>query len=223
MNQRGFNFCGRSAEDGFDFCGRSAEHGFNSCGRSAEHGFTLVEMLVALLIFGMIAAAGVGLLRFSVDAQAATKARLDMMASERRVEALIASDAAQAVPRLSRNEAGDAVQAFDGGPGGFALIRAGVDPLEDATRPSLQKVAYAVEGGRLTRQTWPMLDGARPNPPATLIDRVAAVTLRYRSKDGWRDVWDPIRPDLMPRAVEMIVRPVQGPEMRYLFLVGAGA
>ena len=210
-------------ERGFNFCGRSAEHGFKFCGRSAEHGFTLAEMLVALLIFGMIAAAGVGLLRFSVDAQAATKTRLEARASERRVGALIASDAAQAVPRITRNEAGDPVQAFEGGPGGFVLVRAGVDPLEDTTRPALQKVAYAVENGRLVRRTWPMLDGAQPNPPTTLVDRVAAVTLRYRSKDGWRDVWDPIRPDLMPRAIEMIVRPMQGPEMRYLFLVGTGA
>ncbi|GAO38679.1 general secretion pathway protein J [Sphingomonas changbaiensis NBRC 104936] len=188
-----------------------------------QRGFTLVEMLVALLIFGMIAAAGVGLLRFSVDAQAATKTRLEAMASERRIEALIASDTGQAVPRVTRNQAGDAVQAFDGGAGGFTLVRAGLDPLDDPARPSLQKVAYAFEGGRLTRQTWPMLDGTEPGAPVTLADRVAAVTLRYRSKDGWREVWDPIRPDLLPRAVEMIVRPVQGPEMRYLFLVGVGA
>jgi general secretion pathway protein J len=188
-----------------------------------ERGFTLLEMLVALLIFGMIAAAGVGLLRFSVDAQAATSAKLEAMAAERRIDALIASDTAQAVPRQTRNPAGDPVQAFDGGPGGFTLVRAGVDPLEDATRSSLQKVAYALEGGRLTRQTWPMLDGAEPNPPAVLVDRVASISLRYRSKDGWRDVWDPIRPDMLPRAIELIVRPVQGAGMRYVFLVGAGA
>jgi general secretion pathway protein J len=188
-----------------------------------ERGFTLVEMLIALLIFGMIAAAGVGLLRFSVDAQAATKTRLDAIASERRVEALIASDAAQAVPRLTRNPAGDPVQAFEGSAAGFRLVRAGLDPLDDGTRSSLQKVAYAVEGGRLTRQTWPMLDGAEPDPPAALADGIASVTLRYRSKDGWREVWDPIRPDLLPRAIEMIVRPIRGPAMRYVFLVGAGA
>ena len=187
-----------------------------------RNGFTLLELMVALLIFGMLAAAGVGLLRSSVDAQAATKTRLDALASERRVETLIASDAAQAVPRVTRNEAGDTVQAFDGTAAGFELVRAGVDPLEDQTRPGLQKVAYRVEQGRLVRQTWPMLDGAQPNTPATLLDKVAAVTLRYRSKDGWRDAWDPIRPDLLPRAIEMVVRPVQGPEMRYVFLVGAG-
>lgn len=187
-----------------------------------ERGFTLVEMMIALLIFGMIAAAGVGLLRFSVDAQAATRTRLDALASERRVESLIASDAAQAVPRITRNQAGDPLQAFEGDATGFALVRAGVDPLEDSTRPGLQKVEYRVKDGALVRQTWPMLDGAGPNPPARLVEGVAGVTLRYRARDSWRELWDPIRPDLLPRAIEMVVRPLKGPAMRYVFLVGAG-
>lgn len=188
-----------------------------------RNGFTLLDMLIALLIFGMIAAAGVGLLRFSVDAQAATKGRLDGLAGERRIEALIASDAAQAAARVTRNEAGDPVQAFEGAATGFTLVRGGVDPLEDTTRPALQKVAYAIEDSRLIRRTWPMLDGAQPNPPVALAEGLASVTLRYRARDGWREVWDPIRPDLLPRAIEMIVRPVKGPEMRYVFMVGTGA
>lgn len=188
-----------------------------------ESGFTLVELLVALLIFGMLAAAGVGLLRFSVDAQAATKSRLDTLAAERRIEALLAADAAQAVPRLTRNRAGDTVQAFDGDAGGFTLVRAGVDPLTDIARPSLQKVQVRMEGGSLTRRAFPMLDGADPGPPAVLAPQVQRARFRYRSRDGWRDVWDPLRPDLMPRAIELVVAPVRGPEMRYMFLVGTGA
>lgn len=185
-------------------------------------GFTLVELLVALFIFSMLAAAGVGLLRFSVDAQAATKERLDALAAERRIEALIAADAAQAVPRLTRNEAGSLVQAFEGDASGFTFVRAGVDSLTEFARPSLRKVSYRLESGALTRRTWPMLDGVVPGEPTVLARDVAAVTLRYRSRDGWRELWDPLRPDLLPRAIEMIVRPMQGPEMRYLFLVGAG-
>jgi general secretion pathway protein J len=191
--------------------------------RRREIGFTLVELMIALLIFGILAAAGVGLLRFSVDAQAATKERLDALAADRRVEALMASDAAQAVPRVTRNEAGDPVQAFEGDGSGFTLVRAGVDPLTDIARPSLQKVGYRLEGGALTRRSWPMLDGTEPNPPAVLARDVAGVQLRYRSRGGWREIWDPVRPDLLPRAIELIVRPMRGPEMRYLFLVGAGA
>lgn len=188
-----------------------------------ERGFTLVELLIAVLIFGMLAAAGVGLMRFSVDAQAATRTRLDGLAAQRRVASLIAADAAQAVPRVTRNEGGDWVQAFDGGPDGFTLVRTGVDPLENAIRPGLQKVEYRVEGARLVRRSWPMLDGARAGEPSPLLDHVRSATLHYRSKDGWRTVWDPQRADLMPRAIELVIRPEKGAEMRYVFLLGAGA
>lgn len=188
-----------------------------------DNGFTLVELLIALLIFGMLAAAGVGLLRFSVDAQAATGARLDTLAAERRVESLLAADAGQAVPRITRNEAGDAVQAFEGDGVGFTLVRAGLDPLTDVARPSLQKVQYRLENGGLVRRSWPMLDGTTPNAPAVLLDGVQRVQLRYRSREGWRNLWDPLRPDLLPRAIELVVTPTRGPEMRYLFVVGAGA
>jgi general secretion pathway protein J len=186
-----------------------------------RNGFTLVELLVAVLIFSMLAVAGVALLRFSVDAQAATGERLNAMAAQRRVESLILSDTAQAVPRVTRNEAGDPVQAFEGDARGFTLVRGGVESLTDTARPSLQKVRYELENGVLMRRSWPMLDGAAPAAPAALVSDVAGVQLRYRAKDGWREVWDPIRPDLLPRAVEMVVSPKSGPQMRYLFLVGA--
>lgn len=47
----------RSAEHGFILSKRSAEHGFIPSRRSAEHGFTLIEMLVALVIFSLAALA----------------------------------------------------------------------------------------------------------------------------------------------------------------------
>lgn len=189
----------------------------------ATAGFTLVELLVALLIFGMLAGAGVMLLRFSVDAQSAAKTRLDAIGAARRIDSLLASDMAQAVPRPTRDDAGTAARAFEGTPEAVAFVRGGWDNLDAAPRASLMRVAYRIEGGRLVRRQWPMLDGAAPEPPATLLDRVAALRLRYRAADGWRDRWDPIRLDALPRAVELTVRRVGEPEYRYVLLVGAGA
>lgn len=44
---------------------------------NAQAGFTLVEVMIALMIFGLIAAAGVAILTFSVRAQTATGKRFD--------------------------------------------------------------------------------------------------------------------------------------------------
>lgn len=191
--------------------------------RRAEAGFTIVELLVALLVFGMLASAGVMLLRFSVDAQASAKTRLDGIAANRRIESLLAADAAQAMPRPTRNEAGAVTPAFEGTPDRFVLVRGGWDNLDAAARSSLQKVEYRLVGDRLERRQWPMLDGAAPDAGATLVDRVRLVRLRYRAGDGWRDRWDALRIDVLPRAVELTVRQADGPEYRYVFLVGAGA
>jgi general secretion pathway protein J len=188
-----------------------------------QDGFTIVELLVALLIFGMLAGAGVMLLRFSVDAQASAKTRLEALAASRRVESLLGADMAQAVPRATRNETGAVTPAFEGSPDRFSLVRGGWDNLDGAARPSLQRVEYRLAGGRLERVQWPMLDGAAPEAPAAIVERVATLRLRYRAADGWRDRWDAIRTDAVPRALELTVRQTDGPEYRYVFLVGAGA
>lgn len=59
LDQSGLTaFGGRSAEQGFiAFARRSAEHGFTCARRSAEHGFTLIEIMVALAVFGLAALA----------------------------------------------------------------------------------------------------------------------------------------------------------------------
>lgn len=205
---------------------RSAEHGFTSYGRSVEHGFTLVELLVSLLIFGMLAAAGVALLSFSVNAQTAASQRLGEMATLRRISSLMTADLAQAVPRLTRNEAGDSTPAFTGNPGTsgdeplLVFVRGGWSNLDGDARASLQKVEYRLVDGRLERLVYPMLDGAEPDAPAVLLDHIDRVEMRYRSEQGWRDRWDSLKPDEMPRAVEMKVRQEGQPEMLHLFLVG---
>ena len=66
------------------------------------NGFTLVEVMVALMIFGMIASAGVGLLAFSVRAQGATVERLDDTGALARLSSLMGADLAQAVNRPAR-------------------------------------------------------------------------------------------------------------------------
>jgi general secretion pathway protein J len=197
-------------------------------GGRAQAGFTLIELLVALMIFAMLAAAGVLLLGNSVSAQAQVKARLDDMAAVQRAGGALAADLGQAVPRISRTEAGTLAPAFWSHREGEAVpvmqfVRGGWDNLGDLPRPSLQKVEYWVRQGRLERRTYAQVDGAAGDDPATLLDHVDDVALRFRDGQGeWRNEWIPTQPDLMPRAVEMTVTRTGEPPVTLRFLVGPG-
>jgi general secretion pathway protein J len=204
---------------------RSAEHGFTSLRRSAEHGFTLLEMMVALAIFSMVAAAGVALLTFSVRAQASAQGQLDRVASERRMMALLTVDLAQAVPRPSRDIDGARLRAFEGADGktpGIVMgyVRTGRSNPEAQPRAGIERVELVFEKGRLERRAYAMADGTRPATTIVLAEGLAAVRLRYRDRDGWRARWDAVVPTAMPRAVEITLTPQGKPALLAAFLVG---
>jgi len=196
-------------------------------GLARDAGFTLVELMVALLIFGLLAGGGVALLSFSVRAQAAGGAKLDDLAALNRTASVLAADCAQAVPRATRDGGGTLLPAFTGESGSGAvpmlrLVRAGWSDLDAAPRPGLQKVEYRVENGALLRLAYPELDGAAPLPAAVLLPHVRAATLRYRYAGAWSDRWDGAGGVPLPQAAELVLVRADGTMLRQLFLVGTG-
>jgi general secretion pathway protein J len=194
----------------------------------SERGFTLVEMLIALAIFGMLTAAGVTLLSFSVRAQDMADARLEKAGDLRRAAALIGADLNQAVARPYRDEAGARRRAFEGGDGSgagggplLAFVRSGWDNPDGRARSSLQRVEYRLESGRLERIAFPHVDGAAGVARIALLEDVRQARLRYRDRDGaWRDRWDPVDGGPLPRAVELVADTQTHGALRLLFQVG---
>lgn len=192
----------------------------------SEAGFTLIEVMVSLLIFGMIAAAGVAILSFSVRAQGTTGAKLDDMTALTRTVSILSADLAQARDRGARDEAGTMMPAFVGQSGSGAapmlrFVRAGWSNLDGAPRASLQKVAYQVQDATLQRIAYPMVDGAQGLPPAALMTHVRQVALRYRIAGAWSDRWDGTAGVPLPDALELRVQRDDGTLFRQLFLVGS--
>jgi general secretion pathway protein J len=187
-------------------------------------GFTLVELLVAVLLFALLSAAAAGLLRFGIDARGATFFRLDALAATTRTRALLAADLGQAAARPWRDETGVGRPAFIGNTDGILLhlVRRGWRNDGQAPRASLQRVEYRLSGDRLERRSWPMVDGAVANPPATMISGITELSIRFHSRGQWRDRWDPERRDQLPDAVELIISAPASPTLRQAFLVGPG-
>ena len=201
---------------------RPAERGFRSLRHSAEHGFTLIEVMIALMIFGMIAAAGVAILSFSVRAQGATDVKLDQVSAVARLNAALAADIAQAQDRPTRDERGTLRPAFVGDVRSLTLVRGGWGNFDGAARASVQKAHWRLDGGAIVRQGYPMLDGAPPLDPAEIVDHVRTIAFRYRVAGVWTDTWQGTVDAPLPQGVELVLVLDDGVRFRQLFYVGEG-
>jgi general secretion pathway protein J len=170
-------------------------------------GFTLVEMLVALAVFGLVAAAGVAVTGYAVVTRDAVAERSEELAAFQRLRGLIKSDLAQAAVRRTRDAAGQGTrQAFSGSPGGrplMSLVRRGWENPDADPRASAQYVEYALVDGRLERRARRSLDGAPLGEPQVLAEGVTEARIAYLWRDQWIEAWEAAPPDATPQAVRL--------------------
>ena len=191
-----------------------------------QRGFTLVEMLVALVIFALLASAGVALLSSSLTTQRAIAARLDDNAALARTADLLALDFAQALPRVTLSDHGARLPALRGSAGGSSgalvtLVRGGAwrGPQVEA---SVAQVTLSLRDRSLYRSTRAISHAPSSARESRLIGGVAAVRLRYRHAGEWRVLWPDQRSDALPDAIELILMRESAAPLRLVFLVGSG-
>lgn len=191
-------------------------------------GFTLVEMLVALFIFSLLALAGVAVMGFTADNQTAVRSRVERLADFQRARALIRADLEQAAPRRTRDGSGFAARdAFQGGDPGtgwlMAFVRRGWDNPDGAPRASLQYVEYRLTDGRLERRSRAALDGAALGEPQVLIDGVERAQIQFMGQGTWRGVWTSSGASPLPQVVALDMQIARIGHVRQLFLLPGGA
>ena len=187
-----------------------------------RNGFTLVEMLVALGIFALLAAAGVGVLRSSVDVQGAVDMRLTAISGIARLNAMLSSDLGQAVDRPSRATS-DVRPAFVGDGNGMALVSGGRTNLDGAERSELQRIEWQSTSGKLQRTGFAAVDGTDEGLASPLARDIRSAAFRYRMRDGsWNSSFTSTEQQPFPTAVELTITPSAGAPVVMVFTVPAG-
>lgn len=180
--------------------------------------FTLIEVLVAVAIFGILAALAYGTLSRTLSSADMLTVRMERLAAIQRAVRYLADDFMQLAPRPVRDELGDNLMPtlrtdFETDYA-LELTRGGWNNPAGLPRGTLQRVAYRLEEGELVRYHWPVLDRTLGNEPIAhaLLDGVDDVEFRFmRADGGWTDEWPPtagVGPPglrLRPRAVEIVV------------------
>jgi len=180
-------------------------------------GFTLIEALVALVIFGIIAV----LAYRGTTALTGGEAQLAQETGRwRTLDAVftrLEADLRQALPRAARH--GERTEpawsvASDDSAGNSALLFSRAGP-EFALEPGVagQRIGYRLRDGALEVLFWPQLDNVANSAPVAyaLLDGIAGFHVLALAADGrWSDRW-PLRPDDdLPRAVKVELRLADG-------------
>ncbi len=173
-------------------------------------GYVLLELLVAVAIFAVLAALAWGGLDAVVRTRVVTDAAAARLAAVQRSVGVLERDLREAVARPVRGPAGERRPALIGGASTLELTHASFISLSVPRSAALARSRWAYDGGRLLRGVDPVLDRA-PGPlpaPVAMLEAVESFTLRYLDPSGtWRDEWPvrtvpPLPADALPRAVE---------------------
>jgi general secretion pathway protein J len=214
-------------------------------------GFTLVEMLVAMAIFGILSVVGYRALDGVLVARERVSAEYDYWRNVARAMALVERDLQRVEARPVREASGTEAAPLVGVERALradlpvlAFTRAG-EPEAQGYAAAPRRLGYRVRDGALERLTWPALDQAPRSAPnaSVVMEGVRALRVRYRDADGrWSTAWPvtatsippvpgagesrgargPGSGGALPSTVEITVELVSGARLRRLIPMAAG-
>jgi general secretion pathway protein J len=195
-----------------------------------QSAFTLIEVLVALAVFGVMSMLAYSALGSTLANADYLSSRMERLQSIQRTMRYLSSDLLQAAPRPVRSQLGDgydpAMRSVLSAEFAIELTHGGWGNPAGLPRGTLQRVAYRIEDGDLLRYHWRVLDRTYANDPVVtvILDDIETLYFRFYAASGEpSDVWPPQSQQgaagnrILPRAIEIVLTlPDQGEITRLL-------
>lgn len=186
--------------------------------RRLQIGFTLIEVLVALAVFGVMSLLAYMSLGQTLSNSDMLSERMDRLQSVQRTISYLSSELLQTVPRSIRADLGieplPALQSSLGSEFALQLTHGGWPNSAGVPRSTMQRTAYRIEDDELIRYHWNVLDRTVSNTPlaTVMLDNVESLTFRFlQGTDEWTDQWPPLSTapravsSNLPRAVQIVL------------------
>jgi len=163
-----------------------------------QEGFTLLELLIASIIFAIMAMMAYGGLDNVIQNSKSSEQALKRLQQVQQCVSVLNRDFSQIIQRDIRDEYGNKQPYLVSGNNIDNLTeftRGGRVNPANLLRSSLLRVAYRFEDEKLIRLQWPQLDREQNTEPkkTTLLDNLESITLRFLDeKAEWHEQWPPL-------------------------------
>jgi len=192
-------------------------------------GFTLIEIIVVLLVFSVMAAMAYGGLNSVLKIRRGVEDSMQRTADLQRAFMRLRQDFQNVRDRPARDEFGDARAPLSFNRDEvLTLVRGGMRNPMGSSRSSMERISYRVKDHVLMRATWPALDLPDKAEPSELALLKDVQELRWRFMDNaaeWQAEWPHTEGSQSastaafppPIAVEITLVTKDWGELRFLF------
>lgn len=196
--------------------------------RRAKHisGFTLLEILVALFIFSIVAVIMTHALHVIFESESVTEKHSAQLAQLQLATLFLEHDLGQALDRPVINAQGNGEEALIGKSDTVSFTHGGLgNPGAELTRSTLQRTSYFLEKEHLTRASWEVLDQVNGSEPARrqLLDKVTKLSFDYLDDQGhYNDRWPPAnkpKTNALPNAIKVTLYIAKWGELSQVYVL----
>ena len=189
-------------------------------------GFTLIEILVALVIFSVLSVLTIEGLSALVSYSERSRSAYQLQNDLHRSSAILMQDLLHLRPRPIRDRLGGSKRAYDTRDADYAVefTRGGLPSFGGNNLGGLQRVAYSVSADKeLLRWSWPTLDAFSSEQPRSqvLMTEVEAITFyQLNAQNDFEENWPPLNQtvaiDELPRMIRVEIELLGGAKIERL-------